>query len=743
MSPLPAGYRFDTLVVGASNRTAATAARAVAGAPGASYNPLFIYSHPGLGKTHLLAAVGHQVREQDPLAQVEYLTADEFVEAFHGAVAAGQAEAFRARFSGTDVLLLDDIQFLSQRREMQAELLRLLEHLQSRGRQVVLTSDRPPGEIDLLDDRLLSRIAGGLVLDISPPDYETQVAILRRKADEKEAAFVPGVLEAVARLGIASVRELIGALNRLVAFQAVSEVPLDATKARVLLRGDEEEGANVEVPELEHAAAGPAIAGASSEALPGVMLGQAEMLGGRAESEFERADDDWTGMAGRADEPSDDGQAGEGPTDGGGDSRGPFDGPQGAPGEAGRATIDDQLASKPALEAARDEFSDFLTDLADTLARQVEPWRTRIGEAILRWGGEGFRVAALERLLDEVEPRDPEAIMVQFEADAEQLLEFRREAEQLAPDLAGAPQLLDPSNMPAAEAWMRRLRESVVPPPGPLEQATLSQLLEGQGNRMALKAVEAAVASPGTRYNPLVVVGAAGVGKSHLLHGLGNALVAAGVTPVACINAHDFTQELITAIDRDNVPAWRHRYRRVAALLVDDVHLLAGKERSQEELFLLFNLFLESGRQLAFTSAVPLPQLAGVEPRLLTRLEGGLVVELPPPDRELRQALVERFLGERGVAADADLVGFLAARPADSARTVQGTVQRVLNAAEATGVRPTGALAREVIEGAVAPRKPVARPTSPTGANAALLRSREKVVWDWSPVTDRVIEDWR
>lgn len=411
----------------------------------------------------------------------------------------------------------------------------------------------------------------------------------------------------------------------------------------------------------------------------------------------------------------------------------------------GEGRLDEQLAGKASLEAERDEFGDFLSDLAETLARQVEPWRTRIGEAILRWEGEGFRVAVLERMLEEPEPRDPEAVLIQYEADAEQLLEYRRDAEQLAPDLAGAAQLHDPGNMAAADAFMRRLRESVVPPAAPLESWTLDALIEGQGNRMALKAVEAAVGAPGTRYNPLVVVGGSGVGKTHLLHGLGNALAAAGVAPVACVSAHDFTQELIEAIDRDNVPAWRHRYRRVAALLMDDVHLLAGKERSQEELFLLFNLFLESNRQLAFASAVPLSGLAGVEPRLLTRLEGGLVVELPPPDRELRQALVERLMAERGLAPDVELVGYLAARPADSARTVQGTLQRVLNAAEAAGARPSAAIAREVIEGtAAAARKPATRAAvAPAGVNAALIRSREKMVWDWSGVAERVIEDWR
>jgi chromosomal replication initiation ATPase DnaA len=728
MSPLHRAYRFDTLVVGASNRTAATAARAVAGAPGSSYNPLFIYSRPGLGKTHLLVAVGNQVREQTPTAQVEYLTLDEFVEAFHAAVGAGQADAYRARFATTDVLLVDDVQFLSQRREMQAELLRLLDILQAAGKQVVLTSDRPPSEIDRLDDRLLKRIAGGLVIDISTPDYETQVAILRRKAEEKQTSFASGVLEAVARLGIQSVRELIGALNRLVAFQAVSEVPLDAYQARVLIGGEDAE-APMEVPQLEHAeVTAPAAARASSEALPGVILGQADLLGGRADdTEFERADDGW--MAERAERAEAAGETAERSDESSGQRR---------------DALGSELASKPALAADRDEFGDFLSDLAQTLARQVEPWRSRVGEAILHWEGEGFRVAALERLLEETDPGDPESVLVQYEADAERLLELRLEAETLAPDLAGAPQLADPGNMVAAEAYMQRLRASSLPPPAPSQHWKLEDLIEGTGNRMALRAALAAIGEPGQKYNPIVVVGGSGVGKTHLLHGIGNALAAQGASPVACLSAHDFTQELIDAIDRDGVAAWRNRYRRCAALLLDDVHLIAGKDRTQEELFLLFNLFLEANRQLAFASSVPLAELSGVEARLLTRLEGGLVVELPPPDRDLRQQLVEKLLTARGQSPDADLVTYLATRPAESARAVQGAVQRVLNAAEADAERVTIALAREVLEGAPTPRKAAAPPRAVVpGVVATGVRSREKMVWTWPTVSDRVIEEWK
>lgn len=755
MSPLHPTYRFESLVVGANNRTAATAARAVASAPGSSYNPLFLYSLPGLGKTHILVAVGNLVREVNPTAQVEYLTLDEFVEAFHAAVGAGQADAYRARFTTTDVLLIDDVQFLGQRREMQAELLRLLDHLQQAGKQVVLTSDRSPADIDLLDDRLLKRIAGGLVIDIGPPDYETQVAILRRKAEEKGVTFAEGVFEAIARLGIPSVRELIGALNRLVAFQAVSEVPLDAYKARVLIGGEDEASA-IEVPQLEHAEVTvPAATRASEEMIPGVQLGQSDLIGGLAESDFERADDAWMGIEAETtseytryedhafEDEFDSSAMLPGAGDDSMDSVSGFEPATERHRPSGPADLT-PLEEKPPVSAPRDEFGDFLSDLAETLARQVEPWRSRVGEAILRWEGEGFRVTVLERLLQAEEPREPEAALIQYEADAEQLLELRREALDLAPEMADAPQLTDPSNMAAAEAWMQRLRDASRPPSSPSDTWRLEALIEGTGNRMALRAALAAIGEPGTRYNPLVIVGGSGVGKTHLLHGVGNALLAQGASPVACVSAHEFTQELIDAIDRDSVPAWRNRYRRCAALLIDDVHLIAGKDRTQEELFLLFNLFLESNRQLAFASAVPLTELSGVESRLLTRLEGGLVVELPPPDRELRQRMIERLLGARG-GADADLVNYLAARPAESARAVQGAVQRVLNAADAGDGKVSAALAREVLEGTArrAPAPPAVAPRPVSGVAANGVRSREKMVWNWPGVSDRVIEEWR
>jgi chromosomal replication initiator protein len=192
------------------------------------------------------------------------------------------------------------------------------------------------------------------------------------------------------------------------------------------------------------------------------------------------------------------------------------------------------------------------------------------------------------------------------------------------------------------------------------------------------------------------------------------------------------------------VPAWRARYRGASAFLLDDFHLVAEKDRTQDELFVLFNYLMEAGRQMIFASSVPLSELKGVEARLRTRLEGGLVVELPAPERELRQQVLERLLRSHSESFDPELVDYIGSRSADSIRAVHGQLQRVLNAAESQGVAPSAALAREVLGGAAVkqPRRPSSR-TSGVVAPASGARSREKVVWDWPDVGERILEEWR
>ncbi|HEY9016537.1 MAG TPA: DnaA/Hda family protein, partial [Gemmatimonadales bacterium] len=392
-----------------------------------------------------------------------------------------------------------------------------------------------------------------------------------------------------------------------------------------------------------------------------------------------------------------------------------------------------------------DEFSDFLSEVSATVAQQVESWRTKVAAAILRWEGEGFSTARLEGLLQQEMTTDPEQVLRQFESDVRRLQALHAEAAELAPSLAGSTAFRDPDDIAGAEAITQRARQGAHPPPAPLPIWRLDDLFESAGNRMALQAARAVVADPASRYNPLVIVGASGVGKSHLLHAVGNALAARLKGPVACLSAHEFTGELIEAIDRDAVAAWRARYRAAAAFLLDDVHLVAEKDRTQDELFVLFNYLSEAGRQMVFTAAVGLSSMTAVESRLRTRLEGGLVVELPAPEREIRQQVVERQLQAKVGMVDPELAGYLGSRPAESVRAVHGLIQRVINAAESQGSAPTAALAREVLEGTVPrlPRKPASPRSSGVVAPAGGMRSREKMVWDWPDVGDRILEEWR
>ena len=182
-------YRFENYIVGGANRLAVSAARAVGQSPGTSYNPLFIYSSSGLGKTHLMLAIGHLARSLNPQMTVEYVTLEEFIEELNHAIGDSAMELFKRRFHMVDMLLLDDVQFLAGRKETQSEMLRLFNTLQRAGKQVVLTSDRPPSEIGDLDERLITRLTGGLVVDVGTPDYETRVAILRSKCDERGVVF--------------------------------------------------------------------------------------------------------------------------------------------------------------------------------------------------------------------------------------------------------------------------------------------------------------------------------------------------------------------------------------------------------------------------------------------------------------------------------------------------------------------------------------------------------------------------
>jgi chromosomal replication initiator protein len=219
MTDLDPKLTFDSFVVGPSSRLANAAARRAAESPGTSYNPLFLYSASGLGKSHILTAIAHHCSKSAPDRKVEYLTSEQYLEELADALAQGDRDAFRGKFEDLDILLLDDVQFLAGQPEAQELLLRTLDLLSTSGSQIVLASDRPPADINGLDARLVSRFSGGLIVDIGAPEFETRVAIIRKKADERGMVLQAGVAESLARNPFRNVRELGGALNKVLATQ--------------------------------------------------------------------------------------------------------------------------------------------------------------------------------------------------------------------------------------------------------------------------------------------------------------------------------------------------------------------------------------------------------------------------------------------------------------------------------------------------------------------------------------------
>ena len=219
---LNARYTFATYVVGSASRLAHAASQSVSERPGGAYNPLFLYGGTGLGKTHLLHAIGNAVMERSPRRRVLYITGEAFTNEFILGIQQGAADAFRSRFRKIDVLLIDDIQFIADKERTQEEFFHTFNTLHSAGKQIVITSDRTPKEISLLEERLRSRFEWGLIADISSPDLETRIAILRSKVEESGVIVADDVLEQVARRVQSNVRELEGALTRLVAVGRLS-----------------------------------------------------------------------------------------------------------------------------------------------------------------------------------------------------------------------------------------------------------------------------------------------------------------------------------------------------------------------------------------------------------------------------------------------------------------------------------------------------------------------------------------
>ena len=229
-------YTFATFVVGSNNRLAHAAALSVAERPGHSYNPLFVYGGSGLGKTHLMHAIGHAVLSRHPKKRVAYATSEKFTNEFINSIRGQKSEEFRERYRRIDVLLIDDIQFIAGKEGTQEEFFHTFNAIHEEGKQIILSSDRPPKAIPQLEDRLRSRFEWGLIADISAPDLETRIAILRAKAEAANVAVPPPVIDFLAQRIVSNIRELEGALTRIVAYATLNAVAVTTDLAQSMLQ---------------------------------------------------------------------------------------------------------------------------------------------------------------------------------------------------------------------------------------------------------------------------------------------------------------------------------------------------------------------------------------------------------------------------------------------------------------------------------------------------------------------------
>lgn len=240
-------YIFSSFVVGNSNRMAHAASLAVAEAPAEAYNPLFLYGNSGLGKTHLMHSIAHYILDKNPSTKVLYVTSETFMNEFITAIQNNKNEEFRNKYRNIDVLLIDDIQFISKKEGTQEEFFHTFNALHESNKQIIISSDRPPKEIKILEDRLRTRFEWGLIADIQAPDYETRIAILRKKVDAEHLSVENDVLAFIAKSIVSNIRELEGALTRIVAYAALTNQTVSIKLAETALKDIFNENASTQI----------------------------------------------------------------------------------------------------------------------------------------------------------------------------------------------------------------------------------------------------------------------------------------------------------------------------------------------------------------------------------------------------------------------------------------------------------------------------------------------------------------
>ena len=636
MNDLDPKLTFDSFVVGPANRLASAAARRSADAPGTSYNPLFIYAASGLGKTHILSAVAHHAQKGNARLRVTYQTLEGYLEELTRALESGDRDGMRERYRDLDVLLLDDVQFLAGQPEAQEMLLGTLDALTSSGSQILLASDRPPAEIGL-DARLVSRFSGGLIVDIAAPEYETRVAIIRRKAEEGGATLATGVAEALARAPVRNIRELGGAINRVLAIQDLEGRPVTVADVAKLM---------------------PA-------------------------------------------------------------------------------------APAPAASPKVDDFASFMSEISQTVATTVEaqeePWRKLFRLTAETAEREGFSATRLREQIEGAEPKGWEAAAEKFKAELARLRDIEKELDRLGNPWPEAAQgvLKDPDRLEEAESLLESVRERMRPFPGLAPGPRLMDL-KGFAN-ITVKAAEQLIGADKPKYNPVYLWSRDTRPREIVLAAAGRSFQRAEAR-MAVTSVSEFAEDFIRALGAGVAGAWRERWWTVDLLLVHGTEALSGTERAQDEFFHLFEALKRRGSRVMLVADRPPAEIAGIDERLRSRFEGGLVLEVEAKVPAGAPAIVLVEPGkEPPKATDADIWAGTAKGPAAAeskpAQPVAG--QMIPELEDLKGER--GGLFMGGGEQAAPKAAPVqvAEPV-PRG----WVPSHEKVVWNWPVLEDRLMEDY-
>jgi chromosomal replication initiator protein len=523
---LDPGLTFDAFVVGPTNRLAAAAGRRAAESPGSSFNPLYLYSPSGLGKSHILGAIARHALRARPEERIAYRTLEDYLEELMRQLERGGQGAMHEPFSDVRILLLDDVQFITGQAQAQHLLLQTIDRITEQGGQVVLASDRPPSEIDGIDSRLMTRFSDGLIVDMGAPDYETRVAIIRRKAAARGSELAEGVAELLGRYPFRNVRELQGALNKVLILQDVEDrkvAPDDVV----------------------------------------ALLGEPAGVGGRD------------------------------------------------PGAAGKRA--------PWMSEEEPE-------------REDEPrWKQEVQGAIRAAEAAGFEAGRLARLLDASgEPDGWSRTLEVFRSRIHRLEEIRTEILSLSGLISEevSPVLRNPDRMEEAEQALLHARERARPFP-PVEPGPELASCESEYGSLAVRAATQLVSGERPEYSPLFVhspVEGAGIGflsAAARTFGRHHREGRVGLTSIESLSS-----DFIRAITEGVAEAWRERWWSVDVLLVHGVESLSGTERAQEEFFHLFEALSRRGVPVLLAADRPPEDVAGVDPRLSSRFEGGLVLEL-------------------------------------------------------------------------------------------------------------------